>query len=306
MSKKRNRSLGRGLGSLLGDDIMPDIQPSGASSISEILLEEIEPNKEQPRSFFDENALSELANSIKSVGIIQPITVFVNKGEEGKRYKIISGERRYKASLIAGLTTIPAYVRTAEDEQVMEMALIENIQREDLNPIEVSLAFKRLIEEYQLTQEELSSRVGKNRATIANYLRLLKLPSEVQMGLKDRVIDMGHARALLPLEDSALQIELYRQILIDHLSVRQVEAIVKRYKDDEKRLDNGTSEVATPKKTAEKAVELDLLAQRFSTIFKTNVNFSLSKQGKGKITIPFTSEEQLEEILHLLDSLPNK
>ncbi|MDO4790831.1 MAG: ParB/RepB/Spo0J family partition protein [Porphyromonas sp.] len=306
MSKKRNRSLGRGLGSLLGDDMIPEIQPSGASSISEILLEEIEPNKEQPRSFFDENALLELTNSIKSVGIIQPITVFVNKEEGGKRYKIISGERRYKASLLAGLTTIPAYVRTAEDEHIMEMALIENIQREDLNPIEVSLAFRRLIEEYELTQEELSGRVGKNRATIANYLRLLKLPSEVQMGLKDRVIDMGHARALLPLEDSALQIELYRQILIDHLSVRQVEAIVKRYKDDEKKLDNKDSGVSLPKKSTEKAAELDLLTQRFSAIFKTNVNFTLNKQGKGKITIPFASEEQLESILHLLDSLPHK
>ena len=193
MVMKRS-ALGRGLDALI---TMDDLKTSGSSSISEIELSKIQPNPEQPRSVF-EQSLEELAASIRSLGVIQPITL---KETGTDQYMIISGERRYRASLMAGLTSVPAYIRTAADDNVVEMALIENIQREDLNAIEIALAYQKLIETYGLTQEKLSERIGKKRATIANYLRLLKLPAEIQVGLKDKRIDMGHARALLPVED---------------------------------------------------------------------------------------------------------
>ena len=220
MVMKRS-ALGRGLDALI---TMDDLKTGGSSSISEIELSKIQPNPDQPRSVFEEETLEELATSIRSLGVIQPITL---KETGTDKYMIISGERRYRASLMAGLERIPAYIKTAADENVVEMALIENIQREDLNSIEIALAYQKLIDSYGLTQEKLSERVGKKRATIANYLRLLKLPAEIQVGLKDKKIDMGHARALLPVEDPEVQLALYEQILAEGLSVRNVEEIVR-------------------------------------------------------------------------------
>lgn len=220
MVMKRS-ALGRGLDALI---TMDDLKTGGSSSINEIELSKIQPNPEQPRSVFEQEALDELAASIRTLGVIQPITL---KEIESDKYMIISGERRYRASLAAGLTSIPAYIRTAEDDNVVEMALIENIQREDLNSIEIALAYQKLIDNYGLTQEKLSERIGKKRTTIANYLRLLKLPAEIQVGLKDKRIDMGHARALIPVDDPEVQLALYEQIIQDGLSVRQVEEMVR-------------------------------------------------------------------------------
>ena len=202
MAMKRN-ALGRGLDSLIS---MDDIQTSGSSAISEIPLDYITPNPDQPRTFFDEEALEELAVSIRELGIIQPLTL---RSMGDNAYQIISGERRYRAARLAGLDSVPAYVRTADDSELTEMALIENIQREDLNAIEIALTFKKLIEQYNLTQERLSERIGKKRTTIANFLRLLKLPAEVQIGLRDRRLDMGHARALLAIDKPSQQLKVY-------------------------------------------------------------------------------------------------
>lgn len=293
MAVMKRSALGRGLDALI---TMDDLKTGGSSSISEIELSKIQPNPEQPRSIFEEEALEELATSIRSLGVIQPITL---KEMGPEKYMIISGERRYRASLMAGLEQIPAYIKTAADENVVEMALIENIQREDLNSIEIALAYQKLIDSYGLTQEKLSERVGKKRATIANYLRLLKLPAEIQMGLKDKKIDMGHARALLPVEDPEVQLALYEQILAEGLSVRNVEEIVR----------NG-AEAVTPEKK-EKAAgrkqmlpeEFNLLKDHLSRFFNTKVQLTCNEKGKGRITIPFTSEEELERLIGLLDKL---
>ena len=200
MAALKRPVLGRGLDALIALD---DLKTSGSSSINEIELSKIQPNPEQPRSVFEQESLEELATSIRSMGVIQPITL---KEINEEQYLIISGERRYRAALMVGLERIPAYIKTAADEHIMEMALIENIQREDLNSIEIALAYQKLMENYGLTQEQLSDRVGKKRTTIANYLRLLKLPAEIQMGLKDKKIDMGHARALIPVDDPEVQL----------------------------------------------------------------------------------------------------
>lgn len=293
MALKRS-ALGRGLDALI---TMDDLKTSGSSSISEIELSKIQPNPEQPRSVFEEEALEELATSIRSLGVIQPITL---KELESEKYLIISGERRYRAAQKAGLTCIPAYIRTAEDENIVEMALIENIQREDLNAIEIALAYQRLIENYGLTQEKLSERIGKKRTTIANYLRLLKLPAEIQMGLKDKRIDMGHARALISVEDPEVQLAFYEQILSDGLSVRQVEEMVRSVANgkmqDLKKNGSKSSKEALPE-------EFNLLREHLSSFFQTKVQLVCNKKGKGKITIPFASEEELEKLISLLDTL---
>lgn len=293
MALKRS-ALGRGLDALI---TMDDLKTSGSSSISEIELSKIQPNPEQPRSVFEEEALEELATSIRSLGVIQPITL---KELESEKYLIISGERRYRAAQKAGLTCIPAYIRTAEDENIVEMALIENIQREDLNAIEIALAYQRLIENYGLTQEKLSERIGKKRTTIANYLRLLKLPAEIQMGLKDKRIDMGHARALISVEDPEVQLAFYEQILSDGLSVRQVEEMVRSVANGEmqnlKKNGSKSSKEALPE-------EFNLLREHLSSFFQTKVQLVCNKKGKGKITIPFASEEELEKLISLLDTL---
>ena len=295
MAALKRPVLGRGLDALIA---MDDLKTSGSSSINEIELSKIQPNPEQPRSVFEQEALEELAASIRSMGVIQPITL-KEIGEE--QYLIISGERRYRAALMAGLERIPAYIKTAADEHVVEMALIENIQREDLNSIEIALAYPKLIENYGLTQEQLSERVGKKRTTIANYLRLLKLPAEIQVGLKNKKIDMGHARALVPVEDPEVQLALYEQIVEQGLSVRNVEEMVRQLAE------GGQPEaIAAPEKTARKPMfpeEFQLLKDHLCRFFNTKVQLSCNEKGKGRITIPFSSEEELEKLIGLLDTL---
>ena len=293
MAIQKRNALGRGLDALI---TMDDVKTGGSSSINEIELALIKPNPDQPRKEFDPESLGELASSIKEIGIIQPITL--RQMRDGS-YQIISGERRYRASLQAGLTTIPAYVRTVEDETVMEMALIENIQREDLNPVEIALTFQALIEQYNLTQDRLSERVGKKRATIANYLRLLKLPAEIQIGLKNHRLDMGHARALLSVDNPALQLKLYEQIQEHGYSVRKVEELAKEY----------TAEVADTPATGKTKTkgrangEYEILQKHLSDFFRTPVKFSCNTSGKGKISIPFKNEEELERLIALFDKL---
>ena len=292
MTNKRT-ALGRGLDTLIS---MDDIQTSGSSAINEIPISQISPNPEQPRSTFDEESLEELAASIREIGIIQPLTL---RSTGGDSYQIISGERRFRAAKIAGLDSVPAYVRTANDSEMTEMALIENIQREDLNAIEIASTSKKLIDQYSLTQERLSERIGKKRATIANFLRLLKLPAEVQLGLRDKLIDMGHARALLAVEKPSMQLKLYNEILKKGLSVRQVEALAKQY--------NEKSEVETAE-TQQSANHLttrdyDILKKHLSATFHTPVKFSCDAAGKGKITFPFQNEEELERLISIFDKL---
>jgi ParB family chromosome partitioning protein len=290
--------LGRGLGALIE---MEEPATGGSSSINEIELSKIQPNPEQPRSVFEEDTLEELTASIRSIGIIQPITL---KEMGPDSYMIISGERRYRASLKAGLTHIPAYVKTAADENMMEMALIENIQREDLNAIEIALAYQKLIDNYELTQEKLSERVGKKRTTIANYLRLLKLPAEIQMSLKDKRIDMGHARALIPVEDPEVQLALYEQILAEGLSVRMVEELVRGVAAGEDISKTGTKESGTKaSRSPMLPEEYKLLKDHLSRFFSTKVQLAYGENGKGKISIPFSSEEDLERLVGLFDKL---
>ena len=277
---------------------MDDLKTSGSSSINEIELSKIQPNPEQPRSVFEQEALEELAASIRSMGVIQRITL---KEIGDEQYLIISGERRYRAALMAGLERIPAYIKTAADEHVVEMALIENIQREDLNSIEIALAYHKLIENYGLTQEQLSERVGKKRTTIANYLRLLKLPAEIQVGLKDKKIDMGHARALVPVEDPEVQLALYEQIVAQGLSVRSVEELVRQIAEG-----NHPDTLPVSQKPARKPMypeEFKPLKEHLCRFFNTKVQLTCNEKGKGRITIPFASEEELENLIRLLDTL---
>lgn len=289
---KYKSALGRGLDSLIS---MDDIQTNGSSAINEIEISQISPNPEQPRTTFSEEALEELASSIRELGIIQPLTL---RSVGDNAYQIISGERRYRAAKMAGLHTVPAYIRTANDSELTEMALIENIQREDLNAIEIALTFKKLIEQYHLTQERLSERIGKKRATIANFLRLIRLPAEVQLGLRDKIVDMGHARALLSLDKPSLQLKLYNEIIKKGLSVRQVEALVKQWQEAEEKGDNPT---VAPKLL--KNSDYDMLKKHLSQAFKTKVQFSCSPSGKGKITFPFDNEAELEKLICIFDKL---
>jgi ParB family chromosome partitioning protein len=291
--QKRN-ALGRGLDAIFS---MDEVQTSGSSSINEVALDMIKVNPNQPRREFDEVALQELADSIKEIGIIQPITL---RKVDDSQYQIIAGERRYRASLKAGLKTIPAYVRTADDENVMEMALIENIQREDLNAIEIALAYQHLIEQYELTQERLSERVGKKRTTIANYLRLLKLPAPIQMALQNKSIDMGHARALITLDDPKLQVKLLGEIEQNGYSVRRVEEMVKAVSQGETVVSNGQK--ISPKK-AKLPEEFNMLKEHLSEYFHTKVQLTCSEKGKGKISIPFSNDEELERIIEIFDRL---
>ena len=289
---KYKSALGRGLDSLIS---MDDIQTNGSSAINEIEISQISPNPEQPRTTFSEEALEELASSIRELGIIQPLTL---RSVGDNAYQIISGERRYRAAKMAGLHTVPAYIRTANDSELTEMALIENIQREDLNAIEIALTFKKLIEQYHLTQERLSERIGKKRTTIANFLRLIRLPAEVQLGLRDKIVDMGHARALLSLDKPSLQLKLYNEIIKKGLSVRQVEALVKQWQEAEEKGDNPT---VAPKRL--KNSDYDMLKKHLSQAFKTKVQFSCSPSGKGKITFPFDNEAELEKLICIFDKL---
>ena len=291
MAVKRN-ALGRGLDSLIS---MDDVQPSGSSAINEIAIHLIKPNPDQPRTNFNEEALEELATSIREHGIIQPLTV---RAADAGTYMIISGERRFRAAKLAGLESVPAYVRTANDSQITEMALIENIQREDLNAIEIALTFRKLIDQYELTQERLSERIGKKRATIANFLRLLKLPAEVQLGLRDKTVDMGHARALLSVEKPTQQLRLYNEILKKGLSVRQVEQRAKEINEE-----SANGDAPKPGKEKSRSSEFDVLKKHLSKSFGVPVNMSCSANGKGKITFQFSNEAELERIITRFDTL---
>lgn len=292
MALKRN-ALGRGLDSLIQ---MDDVPARGSTAINDIQLELISPNPEQPRTTFDEEALDELAASIRELGIIQPLSLR-KTGENS--YQIIAGERRYRAALKAGLASVPAYIRTANDSELTEMALIENIQREDLNAIEIALTFRKLIDQYNLTQERLSERIGKKRATIANFLRLLKLPAEVQLGLRDKRVDMGHARALLTINDPSLQLKLYNEIVKQGLSVRKVEELAKSY---QQAAENGeVPEKPTPQRMTNH--DFDILKKHLSASFRTPVQFTCNKQGKGKITFPFSNEAELEQLIAIFDTI---
>jgi len=284
---------GRGLEALIETG---EVKTGGSSNLNAIAINQIEPNPNQPRREFDAEALQELANSIREIGIVQPITL--RQVAEG-RYQIIAGERRWRASQLIGLETIPAYIRTVEDENVMEMALVENIQREDLNAIEIALAYQHLVETTNLTQEKISERVGKSRTAVTNYLRLLKLPAQVQMALKNHEIDMGHARALLSLDSPSMQIRLFKETQKNGYSVRKVEELVQQLK-------SGADVKAA--KAAVKAVSplpeaYGELRQRLSDLFQSKVQMTCSPKGKGKISIPFDSEESLERIMRALDGI---
>ncbi len=293
--------LGRGLDDIQtgkGLDALIDtngVQAEGSSRINEIAIDAIEANPNQPRREFDAVALQELADSIKELGIIQPITL--RQMDNGK-YQIIAGERRWRASSLAGLETVPAYIRTINDENVMEMALVENIQREDLNAIEIALAYQHLMDETNTTQEKVAERVGKSRTAVTNYLRLLKLPAQVQMGLQNKVIDMGHARALLALDSPALQIKIFKEIVKSNLSVRKVEELVKKTSEGD------TTNIDKRKGRAkDMSSEFDTLAKRLSKFFNTKVQLTCSTKGKGKISIPFNNEEELERIINMMDKI---
>jgi len=290
MAKKA--ALGKGLGALIEN--ANEIKRTHNDMFDEVELNLIEANPFQPRTVFEEQALEELAESIAKIGVISPVTL----RKQGDKYQIIAGERRFRASKKAGLEKIPAYIRKAGDDSMLEMALVENIQREDLDAIEIALSYQRLMDEFDLTQDVVSKRVGKKRATIANYLRLLKLPAEIQLGIRDRKIQMGHARAILGIEEPATQLMVYEQILEYDFSVRKVEEIVRELNEESK--DEPQPEPILRKKLPE---EYKALKNHLSAFFGVKVAFSRDDKGEGKITIPFTSDEELERIIGILDKL---
>ena len=284
----KKQALGRGLSALLKDTSVSDTNNDAVvGSIIEISLESIQVNPYQPRTYFDEESLRELANSIKELGVIQPITV----RKVGDLFQLVSGERRYRASKLIGNKNIPAYIRTANDQEMLEMALVENIQRKNLDPIEVALSYQRLIDEIQLTQEELSVRVGKKRSTVTNYLRLLKLDPILQTGMRDGFISMGHGRAIINVEKSEDQLNIYKKILLEKLSVRQTEELVKKLKIS-------SYSKTTNKKVLPKYIE-DSLSD-INSFLGHKINITVSTKGKGKISIPFHSKEDFERIKNLL------
>ncbi|MDE5420869.1 ParB/RepB/Spo0J family partition protein [Ancylomarina sp. DW003] len=290
----KKSALGRGLGALIDDRDDIQTRPSRQEHelSNEIELSKIEVNPFQPRTQFDEEALNELAKSIKEIGIVQPITV---RKLNSNSYQLIAGERRFRASKIAGLTKIPAYVRLAEDDKMLEMALVENIQREDLDSIEVAISYQRLIDECDLTQESLSDRVGKKRSTISNYLRLLKLPAEIQKGIREKLILMGHARALVNVESREAQLSIFKMAVAQELSVRKIEELVRA-------ANNGApaKEKASPARLAE---EYESLKEHLSKHFNSKIDLKRNDKGKGKIIIPFKSDDDLERILGVLDQM---
>lgn len=292
ISSKSN-ALGRGLDALISTE---SVKTEGSSTINEIAVDEIEPNPNQPRHEFAPEALQELATSIKEIGIIQPITL---RQTAANKFQIIAGERRWRASQIAGLKAIPAYIRTIDDENVMEMALVENIQREDLNAIEIALAYEHLLEDSKMTQEKVSERVGKSRTAITNYLRLLKLPAQVQMALQKKEIDMGHARALLSLESPSLQIKLFNEIQKNGYSVRKVEELVKQLKSGED-IESSKHKIKAKAQFSESS---EIFKKELSGYLKTKVQLTSSNKGKGKISIPFANEEELRRIIKLFEKL---
>lgn len=290
---KKFNALGRGLDALISTE---EVRTQGSSTINEISIDLIEANPNQPRREFDEQALQELATSIREIGIIQPITL---RQMEDNKFQIIAGERRWRASQLAGLKAIPAYIRTISDESVMEMALVENIQREDLNAIEIALAYQHLLDNDGMTQEKVSERVGKSRAAIANYLRLLRLPATIQLSLQKKEIDMGHARALLALDSPSQQIQVFKEILKHQYSVRKVEEIVNNLKSGM----DVTSGTKTLKAKSSLSEEYEALRSRISEKLGSKVQMSCNEKGKGKITISFANEEELEKLITNLDRI---
>ena len=284
--KKKFGTLGRGLDALISTE---DIHTEGSSTINEIDLSLIDANPNQPRREFDEDSLQELADSISEIGIIQPITL---RQLDNGRYQIIAGERRWRASQLAHLTSIPAYIRTADDENVMEMALIENIQRQDLNSVEIALAYQHLIDQYGLTQEKLAERVGKKRTTVANFLRLLKLPAPVQMALQNHEIDMGHARALLALEDPKQQVKFFQEIQQKGYSVRQVEELIRTLNEGSR----GNDARKRPAK-ASLSADYEQMRQQLAQRLGLQVAMSANAKGSGKLTLAFANEEELKRIV---------
>src|SRR5690554_4143667 len=292
----KKQALGRGLSALLKDpsNDISSVQDKNADkvigSIVELDIDTIDINPFQPRTNFNEETLLELASSIRELGVIQPITV---RKLEFNKFQLVSGERRFRASKLIGLTTIPAYIRIANDQESLEMALVENIQRQDLDPIEIALSYQRLIEEITITQEELSDRVGKNRSTIANYLRLLKLDPIIQTGMRDGFISMGHGRALINIEDLGDQLDIYEKILGQNLSVRETEALVREHKNP-KQTAGQQKTVAPP--FAKKA------KKELTDLFETAVDVKVSKSGKGQLVVPFKNQDDFERILKLIKS----
>jgi ParB family chromosome partitioning protein len=303
MSNKRN-ALGRGLSALLENantDITSKNKQEGENkvvgAIANIEIAHIETNPFQPRTNFEEQALNELAASIKEHGIIQPVTV---RKLGYDKYQLISGERRFRASQIAGLTSVPAYIRIANDQAMLEMALVENIQRENLDPIEVSISYKRLIDECSLTQEQLSQKVSKQRSTITNYLRLLKLPVEIQLALRNGDISMGHARTLINIEDAEQQLDIYNQIVAENLSVRDAEDLTRGIKV-EKATNGDKSGSANKAGKPVLTFEQKKIVEDLRAVFNSKVNINKETNGKGKIVIPFKSDNDLKRIIDLLD-----
>lgn len=292
----KKQALGRGLSALLKDpsNDINSVQDKNADkvigNIVELDLDSIEVNPFQPRTQFNEEALRELASSIKELGVIQPITV---RKLDFNKFQLVSGERRFRASKLIGLKTIPSYIRIANDQESLEMALVENIQRQDLDPIEIALSYQRLIDEINLTQEQMSERVGKKRSTIANYLRLLKLDPIIQTGMRDGFISMGHGRAIINIDDQNTQIDIYEKIITNKLSVRDTETLVKNYQTTK------TVKVAT---TIELPKYIKKGVKEFSEYFGHKISVKVSKNGKGNISIPFHSEEDFNRIKKLIES----
>ena len=284
---------GKGLDALIDTR---DIETEGTSNLSEIAISKIFANPNQPRREFDEEAMQELANSIHEVGLITPITL--RQMPDGN-YQIIAGERRWRASKMAGLEAIPAYIRTVDDENLMEMALVENIQREDLNAIEIALAYQHLADTSGMTQEKISERVGKSRAAVTNYMRLLKLPAQIQMALKNREMDMGHARALLALDSPSAQIKMFKEVQKNGYSVRKVEEMVQQLKSGED-LQTAKKAAATSTRLPE---EFNVLRKRLADLFQTKVQMSYSPKGKGRVSISFNNAEELEHIMNTFDKI---
>ncbi len=286
----KTSALGKGLGALIDNSETIKTRSTATSSSNDIEIDKIEVNPFQPRTVFNEEALNELAQSIKELGIVQPLTV---RKINNNRYQLIAGERRFRAAKTAGLKTVPVYIRTADDDKMLEMALVENIQRENLDAIEVAISYQRLMEECSLTQETLSERVGKKRSTVTNYLRLLRLPAEIQKGIRDKKIAMGHARALVNVDDVRTQLDIYKLTTDNDYSVRKVEELVRN-------INSGTD--SKPAKKSSLAAEYNALKEHLSKHFKTKIDLKRNSDGKGKIVIAFQSDDDLERILTIMDS----
>jgi ParB family transcriptional regulator, chromosome partitioning protein len=293
MNMQKKNALGRGLGALI-EGVEKEVLEKKVEANLDIAVDSIEANPFQPRSTFDEQALEELSQSIRKLGVVQPLTV--RETGSGK-YQLIAGERRLRAARLAGLTHVPAYVRTADDQAMLELALVENIQREDLDAVEVAISFQRLIEECRLTQEQLSERVGKQRSTVANYIRLLRLPAEIQLGIRKKQLMMGHAKTLISIEDPKKQISVYYQIIDGELSVRQAEELVRHLQTE------GSRDPEKSEKKKRINEDFAELSDQLHNIFATKVNFRINENGKGKIVIQFDNQNEMERILGVFDRL---